>query len=318
MCLTNSYRCRAENIGRGLLLLTFAAALHAATPCPAPRDTPPGTTLADLASRNLGSASYAIAIALATNARTGNGFSYIANPDDLTGITHVCVPSESEAHQLKDSWDTYERALDSARLPRTASIDKMLVTIPPDQPVNVVTWMRQQPANQVKAPSTTTAASETWVTVEPNLQEFCRAYVRDHGPDEAGLTRRLEQRLGLSPASNKVTFVRMRLDHPGPDVIFRPCTDSAADHANCGLGPPTNAPPAYRQWFLEHYYSSYGQSLFGQFPWTALGYTFDWAPGPDPSSFQRTGESEFVIPKDAPIAILEKMSTSQYCAPLNP
>jgi hypothetical protein len=81
-----------------------------------------------------------------------------------------------------------------------------------------------------------TAPSETWVTVEPNLRQSCQALAHDHHPAEAKLTQRLEQRLGLSPSSSKTDFVRMRLDHPGPDTIFRPCVDSATDHGGVPLG----------------------------------------------------------------------------------
>jgi len=108
----------SKAIRRRLLLFAFAAGLRAATPCSAPRDVPRGANLEDLASRYLGSARYAIAIALATNARIGDGFGYIANPDDLIGVARVCVPSRSEARQLERSWEAYERAVNAARLPR--------------------------------------------------------------------------------------------------------------------------------------------------------------------------------------------------------
>jgi hypothetical protein len=305
-------------MNRALLLCVFAAGTHAATPCPVPRNVPDGASLEALASRYLGSSRYSIAIALATNARTQDGFHYIANPDDLTGIAQVCVPSKSEARQLLRSWNAYEHAVNAARLPRMSGIGKTLVTIAPDQPVKVVAWERKDQADHLKTDSgewVRTASSETWVTVEPYLQEFCRAFVRDHRPDETILTRRLEQRLGLAPASSKAYFVRMRLDHPGAGVIFRPCVDPAADHAVCSVGPPAKASPAHRQWFYQQYYSSYGKSLISEFPWTALGYTFDWAPGTENASpFQRTGESEFVIHEGAPIEILEAVTTSQYCA----
>jgi hypothetical protein len=103
--------------------------------------------------RCLGSSHYAIAIALATNARTDEGFRYIANPDDFTGVAHVCVPSKSEARQLERSWEAYERAVNTLRLPRMSGIGKMLLTIPPDQPVAVVAWMRKDQADRLKTAS---------------------------------------------------------------------------------------------------------------------------------------------------------------------
>jgi len=195
-------------------------------------------------------------------------------------------------------------------------VSTALVTIPADQPVNVVAWMRKDQADRLKTASgawVEKAASETWVTVEPHLRDFCREFVRSAKPDETKLTRRLEQRLGLAPASSKTHFVRIRLEHPGPGTIFRACVDPAADVANCSVGPPANAPEAHRQWIYRQYYSSYGQSLISEFPWTALGYTFDWAPGTS-SGFQRNGESEFIIPGGTPIGIQEVIETGQYCA----
>src|SRR5215469_1530891 len=91
----------STNMGYGLLLLVAVAVLRGASPCPSPHDVQPGDRLQDLAVHVLGNARYAIAvaIALATNARTGDGFSYVANPEDLTGIRRVCIPSKAEANQ---------------------------------------------------------------------------------------------------------------------------------------------------------------------------------------------------------------------------
>jgi len=90
--------------------------------------------------------------------------------------------------------------------------------------------------------------------------------------------------------------------------------DASTDRANCSVGPPAKASPAQQQWLYAQYYSSYGHSLISEFPWTALGYTFDWAPGKS-SQFQRYGESEFVIRKGAAIQMQAVIATAQYCAP---
>ena len=311
---------QTDRICRAVLGFVCATALQAAATCPVPKDVQAGTTLENLAAQYLGGSQYAIAIALATNERTGDGFRYIANPDDLANAPRVCIPSKAEARQLERSWTAYDRAVNVARLPRLSGVDTKLVTIPADKPVDVVAWVRTDQADRLKVASggwVDTAASDTWVTVEPYLQTFCRAFAGDRKQDATKLTRRLEQHLGLSPASSKTQFVRIRLEHPGTDVIFRPCMDSAADQANCSVGPPAKALPAHQQWLYAQYYSSYGQSLISEFPWTALGYTFDWAPG-KASQFQRYGESEFVIRKDAAIQILDVVTTAQYCAAAAP
>ncbi|MBV9506173.1 MAG: hypothetical protein JO323_14330 [Acidobacteriia bacterium] len=305
---------------RALLLLLSAAQFAGAAPCFSPRDVPNGAHLDDLALRYLGSSRYAVAIALATNARTDEGFPYIASLDDLTGVSRVCVPSKSEARDLERSWRRYVIAVNAARLPQISDVSNgSLLVISRDQPVDLVSWVRKDQADKLKTADgswATAAPFETWVTVENHLQQFCRAFVRDHGPDETKLIRRMEQHLGLPPAGSKSYFVRLELEHPGPDTIFRPCVDPATDHAGCGAGPPSKAVPSYQQWFYQQYYSSYGQSLLGEFPWTSLGYTFDWGPAAKPGSkFARTGESEFVVYKNAPIKVLGVVPTAQYCAP---
>jgi hypothetical protein len=304
-------------MNRAWLLFLLAAQLDARAACPQPLNLSAGARLEDLAARYLGNARYAISIVLATNARTDDKFSYIANPDNLSGVSQVCIPSRREAHEWERSWQDYARAVDLARLPRKSAESGALLIIPADQPVDVVAWERQAQAARFRTASggwVSMTPSETWVTVESHLQEFCQEFVRGRHADEAALTSRLEQRLGLPPGSGKTAFVRIRLEHPSPDVIFRPCVDPAADHAGCDLGPPGTASPEYSEWFYHQYYSSYGQSLISEFPWTSLGYTFDWAPGTSNGTrFARIGESEFVIREGKPIHVLDVVPTAQYC-----
>jgi len=304
-----------ERMNRAICVLVLAVAAHAATPCP--RDVAVEGSLPDMANRYFGNPRFAIAIALSTNSRTPQ-FKYISNPDDLTNIERVCIPTKSEARLLLRSWEAYDKAVSGARLPRMSGVSKSLVTIPLEQPVTVVAWVRTDQVAKMKTASggwVNAAVSDTWVTVEPHLQQFCTTFVRDGRTDEAALTRRLEQRLGLSPASNKAYFVRMHIEHPDFVVIFRPCSDPAPNEGNCSVGAPAKAPAEYQQWFYSQYWGSYGSTLLSEVPWTALGYTFDWAPvRSSPSGFQRLGESEFVIRQGAPIEILGAVPTVQYCA----
>jgi len=313
----NLTRLRVARLVPAVLVIALGPGANAADPCPATVTIQAGDTLESLAAKHLGTPKAAIAIALATNARTAQGFRYIANPDDISQVPKVCIPTRPEARSLQKSWDSYDRAVAEGRLPRASALGKNLVAIDPAQPVDVVAWVRQDQADRMKAPTggwITAAAAETWVTVEPHLRDFCTAFVRDRKPNPDQLTARLEQRLGLSPSSSKTRFVRIRLEHPDAAAIFRPCMNSAADRAECPLGPPSGAPPSHQQWLFQQYYSSYGQSLISEFPWTALGYTFDWAPG-KASRFERYGESEFVIHTGAAIQIQEALETDQYCGP---
>ncbi len=301
----------------GCFFVHGVASLRAATPCAFPVNVSAGTTLADLATRHLGDARFAVAIALATNSRTGAEFKYIADPDSLGGTARVCVPSKEEAADLQSAWDAYDRAVGAARLPRTADVhNEQLVTIAPGSAVDVVAWVREDQRNRLKLAAgryVGAVADDTWVTVEPHLRDFCQTFARAQKANADAVTRRVEQRLGLAPASNKSFFVRMRVASANAMSVFRPCSDPSIDKAGCVTGLPGAASAPYLAWFQNQYYSSYGKSLFSEFPWTALGYTFDWAPGKG-SEFERIGESEFVVYKNTPVKILEDLPTAEYCS----
>jgi hypothetical protein len=194
-------------------------------------------------------------------------------------------------------------------IPEPWAVQHELVEFPPDQPITVVAWIRADQAPNF----TTEAPSDTWITVEPQMQRFCQAFAKGHNEDLEQLTLRLEQRFGLPPANNKTTFLRIRLSRPGQDIIFRPCMDPSTISTNCPLGPPDESNLQHAMWIYRQYCYSFGQA-----PWTSLGYTFDWAArihAAGDNEFQKFGESEFVIRKGAPIKVNNAPFTAQYCKP---
>ncbi len=87
----------------------------------------------------------------------------------------------------------------------------------------------------------------------------------------------------------------------------KPCDAGAASAEQCHR---------HRDFFFGQYYNSYGVSLPTQYPWTSLGYTFDWAWGPvglNGAGFMVYGESEYVIPKGARITVKGVYATAEYC-----
>jgi hypothetical protein len=168
---------------------------------------------------------------------------------------------------------------------------------------------------------------DTWVTVVPNLKTFCQDYVKSHGADPNQLSLRLKQRLGLPPGAQYDKFIELTVDPKDVSSFFRPCADPFPASSTCQ--PATALKPeelkAYlnatgtkgkqelgiRLWFLNNYYASFSSSR--QYPWTSLGYTFDWAPKGEGGEFVRFGESEFVVAKDAPIKFESVTDTVPYC-----
>ena len=97
---------------------------------------------------------------------------------------------------------------------------------------------------------------------------------------------RMNQLLGMPPTTKNNYIVELWVK---PADLYRPAGDAEIDDRTAGLFLPASADPDYAQWFNQNIYDSY----FGQwthYPWTRLGYTFDWA---NPAS--EVGVSEYCI-----------------------
>jgi hypothetical protein len=251
------------------------------------------------------------------------------------------------AWKQRDPAQDYMRAVHEAMVPD--HISHWLVSAKDlENPVTVVTWKQQSDVEYYKGKE---VGKDTWVTVVPNLRSFCQDFVKSHGSDPAQLELRLRQRLGLPLKGNYDSFVEFKVD---PKTLFRPCnaltgddpcapissqeldairadfknpvseqdkqTLTSGNNAN-GSSPgaaKADLDPTTKQkagWLLAKYYESYSSSP--AYPWTSLGYTFDWAPKEDGSDdFARFGESEFVVRAKTPIIqFVSAPDTAAYCAP---
>jgi len=88
-------------------------------------------------------------------------------------------------------------------------------------------------------------------------------------PDE-----RLKEMLGLPPNSVYSYFVELWVR---PADLFRPCSDTETGDSVCSLCFPANADPTYVAWINKNRIDRYYQcDLYSKYPWTQLGYTYDW------------------------------------------
>lgn len=236
---------------------------------------------------------------------------------------------------LDHLWQQYERAVEDTRYPLPVRVSRELVPI--------ATWFEglvwDDSRQQVLMVTFTKAAwftpgemelsRDTWFTAVPFLQRFCR----DSHLQGKRLDVRLEQRLGLPPSNTSDAFAEVWIK---PTDLFRPCPDPEISDRECQVnltaGPvDRNAPCPWsaaqqqqvsgrfatvsRQhldWMCANWTSSRppGQPRQG-YPWTALGYTYDWAP----SAPSHVGESEFVAPKGTSVTIRRIVPVAQYCQP---
>ena len=102
-----------------------------------------------------------------------------------------------------------------------------------------------------------TLSQEVWITLVPQVAEFCSLLHLD--PEHLDL--RLEQLLGLPPRNKKTKFVEMWVR---PDDLFRPCPDAETYDNRCGLDFPAGTDPEHKKWFNERRNESYGKNPY---PW---------------------------------------------------
>jgi len=163
------------------------------------------------------------------------------------------------------------------------------------------------------APGEATLPVYLWVTGVPELAERCRGFAGDPA-------LRLRQLLGLPPARPFAHFVVMTVREAD---VFRPAPDPdpttvelcPRPPAGCPTGFPADVDPAHARWIADRLLASYVEPASPDpppghtgYPWTRLGYTYDWAPGAD-----EYGASEYVIRKGATVTVSAVVPYRDYC-----
>jgi hypothetical protein len=259
----------------------------------------------------------------------------------MTGCaTRGPVPSPSPAGapgaelSSEDLWKVYEKAIEAARYPKAPAISTGLVPIVRSTPglrwdaqgrVLMVTWTKREFYEGSVGKPYTFAHGDVWLTAVPFAQDFCRSLGLP--PDKLHL--RLNQLLGLPPDNSEDAFVQMWVD---PRTFFRPCADPEITDRECTVDLTVDdSSPEGRcpwkdsfenqvsrrwvavtwdrlEWMCNNWSKSFPSDLRKAYPWTGLGYTYDWGK-PDP-----VGQSEFVAPQGTTVEIESITGTAEYCA----
>lgn len=156
-------------------------------------------------------------------------------------------------------------------------------------------------------------SDDVWVTAVPEVQKICQGYKDD-------LAQRLRQLLGLHPGQEIINFVVISADeaeifrptaNPDPTTVL-PCSSDIP--ANCGEVFPDNVSQEHVKWIANQMLSSYVISestiIPIGYPWTRLGYTYNWKSGAN-----KYGASEYVIRKGSTVNVLDIVPYQDYCSP---
>ncbi len=176
----------------------------------------------------------------------------------------------------------------------------------------VVTWKSKKSYEDYLKPETTTSTSEdyvVWVTLAPQVQQFCRNLPEDHRKDGDQIALRLKQYLGLKHTWDYDVFVELWVS---PDDLFRPCVDPETQDTQCNLNFGNDIPVVrnirdYKSFYQNLYYTSFRRA--GGAPWTGLGYTYNW----DRHGLSEVGASEYILVPGATYEIKDAVPTLTYC-----
>jgi len=212
-------------------------------------------------------------------------------------------------------WNEYEQAVFDSAVYQRWHIRKLRpLAADPDGTVLAATLT----SKDGEAGQTITAGSGgIWITGVPEVQTICRGFRGT--PDQ--IEMQLRQLIGLPPDADTPRFLLLRVKATD---VFRPAVYDAIDTyypcppgsdgdlpADCGNVFSASTTPAHYQWMATSSFSLH--AIPDGYPWTHLGYTYNWTPGAD-----RYGVSEYVIRPGASAVIVDNVPSVQYCTPPPP
>lgn len=225
---------------------------------------------------------------------------------------HQRIPPSQVTREYQTLLATYERAVFDSAVYQSRNL-RPLRPLTPDANGEVIVATATSMDGKVGELLPVKGAG-VWVTGVPEVRDICRAFTGD-------VVMQVRQLLGLPPDAHIPRVITLRVK---ASDIFRPAVDprvttaapceqlhDAPAPADCGNVFPSNTTPSHYQWIATQAFELH--ELPGGYPWTHLGYTYNWAPNKD-----RYGASEYVIRAGSPALIVENVSTEAYCKPATP
>lgn len=249
--------------------------------------------------------------------------------------------SYGEDCRLDPDCQSYAAALTKAKYPSSSKEVKTLHSIRPSSPnlkfdsssrVLLVNYGSVHDKHLVPGQKFTSTEQE-WYSVYPDLKLACSQV---EGVDK--IKKRINQILGLPPNYESDNIVEVYAEVTS---IFRPCPDPEVYDEQCvyeipvlnSKGENNDEPwfcPKFGQkvrqvgepyikvqtdhfsWMCENWRKSYNnKETYKNFPWTGLGYTYDWG------SESGIGLSEYIVEKNSQLIFSQKFTVSEYCSPNN-
>ena len=231
----------------------------------------------------------------------------------LLGRPILATPLAWAARVVRNEvFETYDNAMAQAAIKRPSYIEQLDTIDINATEVHVVSF-RYPSLKPGKQPP---LMDPMWVALPDKLKKACEGNTTPK--------LRLQQVLGLPPRNSRRSIYEITAT---PANIFRPCI-SGQDPASpsCSLSDPSvpAAPPSGYdrvRYVSMHAWESYqtgveddhlepGDYPYKGFPFTGMGWTYDWSP----QSKTHVGVSEFVIEPGAEVTVDREVTLEEFCA----
>ncbi|MBD2139191.1 hypothetical protein H6F32_16810 [Anabaena sp. FACHB-1237] len=247
----------------------------------------------------------------------------IAQAQTTTNVYDYLLQYQPETYNILNQ--TLAKSIEDAKQPNSDEVVNNLWALSPENTkikwrenngkieYLMSTWKySSNPSRDWPIGSQKSLAYQTWFTAVPEVKEFCQKYQATDAniPDNIELSLRLQQYLGLilNKYSTKTDFIEMWVK---AEDLSRPCIDPEINDTTCNLLPlpvPDSSP------IIKTIYSnSYSNAKQEYYPWTGLGYTYDWGNTEKPHQ----GPSEFIInptvEKPVEVEVVSVTPTAEYC-----
>lgn len=213
----------------------------------------------------------------------------------------LCAPLAQAAGTAEE---LYAQAVEDAKTIEPEELLPLKTTLTRDDPyaqwdeggerVLVCTW-NDTPENYPDGAAVTVREEPVWVFSGAEFKAWYAANA--DGVEDWEL--RLCQLIGLPPDAGYTHFTTLWAD---PGDLLRPAFDP--DVTTNTMTEELTGEDWYQSWFEDNTAASYGEDGY---PWTRLGYTYDWAAGGT-----EYGLTEFILPTGAEVTVERTVSTQDY------
>lgn len=215
----------------------------------------------------------------------------------------VCFSGCAKKNEaVKTPGELYHNAITDAAfadedeiLPLVSLVESDPMTTWKDGKVLLLTW-HNYPDSYPKGENVTIQWGPVWTFTDKEIASYGKELRKSAEPET-----RLKQLIAFAPDSEHSTVTGFWVD---PKNVKRPAYQSDPTIGDMTIDFGENVDEEYQEWFDENILWSY---YYGGYPWTRLGYTYDWA-----DNGTEYGMTEFIVESGAEVKVEFTETTDEF------